>query len=97
MAFQTGFTLENHTISALERHHGFRLDTNSTWDHKYKIDFVVLSIPGFRLRATGVQITQRPKAYDKMSQFLAAQPTQRPIVDRALYIEEPSHSEPEDA
>ncbi|HEX4156478.1 MAG TPA: hypothetical protein VHY48_12780 [Acidobacteriaceae bacterium] len=87
MAFQNGFTLENHTIAALERHHNFRLDANPNWDHKYKVDFIVYSIPGFRPRPTGVQITQRPEAIEKMSQFLQAQMASNAIVDRALYIE----------
>ncbi len=87
MTFAAGFTLENHTISALERHHGFRLDTNSQWDHKHKVDFIVYSIPGFRPRPTGVQITQRVNAFEKMSEFLQAQESGRSIVDRAIYIQ----------
>jgi hypothetical protein len=63
------------------------IEDSKTWDRNLQIDFMVLSIPGFRPRAVAVQTTNRPDDYSKISGFATVQRSPRALTDRALYME----------
>ena len=86
VSFKRGYDVEDRVRTKLENV-GCRIDRTPVWDHKYKLDFVVLSFPDNpAIYSCGVQVTTKVDDFEKQQEFLQVHLTSR-VTQKSLYIE----------
>jgi hypothetical protein len=86
MNFKRGFDFEDRICTKLE-HIGCRLQRDQRLDHKYKLDFKVISFPDNPgTYSLGVQVTTKRDDYDKLQAFESMQRASS-VAQKALYLE----------
>ncbi len=86
MNFKRGFDFEDRICTKLESI-GCRLQRDQRLDHKYKLDFKVISFPDNPgTYSLGVQLTTKRDDYEKQEEFEALQRNSS-VVHKALYLE----------
>lgn len=86
MNFKRGFDFEDRICTKLETI-GCRLQRDQRLDHKYKLDFKVISFPDNPgTYSLGVQVTTRRDDYEKQNEFENLHRTSS-VAQRALYLE----------
>jgi hypothetical protein len=84
--FKRGFDFEDRICTKLESI-GCRLQRDQRLDHKYKLDFKVISFPDNPgTYSLGVQVTTRRDDYEKQTEFESLHRTSS-VAQKALYLE----------
>ncbi|HVW85581.1 MAG TPA: hypothetical protein VHB50_12915 [Bryobacteraceae bacterium] len=86
MNFKRGFDFEDRIVTKLE-HIGCRLQRDQRLDHKYKLDFKVISFPDNPgTYSLGVQVTAKRDDFEKQQDFENVQRASN-VAQKALYLE----------
>src|SRR5690242_21009152 len=86
MNFKRGFDVEDRICTKLE-HIGCRLQRDQKLDHKYKLDFKVISFPDNPgTYSLGVQVTGKRDDFEKQIEFESLQRVSN-VAQKALYLE----------
>ncbi len=86
MNFKRGFDFEDRICTKLETI-GCRLQRDQRLDHKYKLDFKVISFPDNPgTYSLGVQVTTKRDDYEKQNEFESLHRTSN-VAQKALYVE----------
>jgi hypothetical protein len=86
MNFKRGFDFEDRIVTKLENI-GCKLQRDQRLDHKYKLDFKVISFPDNPgTYSLGVQVTTKRDDFEKQEEFEATQ-RNTSVVHKALYLE----------